>query len=120
MNIEQIREYCLSLPGVTEDMPFGVDTLVFRVMNKIFALVNLDGETRINLKCDPARAIELREEYPSIIPGYHMNKEHWNTLIMDGRLKRELIISLIDHSFKLIAESLPKAKKEELKQKINK
>jgi predicted DNA-binding protein (MmcQ/YjbR family) len=115
MNIEQIREYCLSIPGVTEDMPFGEDTLVFRVGNKIFALINLDGETRINLKCDPSRAIELREEYPSIIPGYHMNKQHWNTLIMDGRLKRELITSLIDHSFELIAGSLPKAKKDELK-----
>jgi predicted DNA-binding protein (MmcQ/YjbR family) len=101
-------------------MPFGEDTLVFRVMNKIFALVNLEGEIRINLKCDPSRAIELRDEYPSIIPGYHMNKQHWNTLIMDGRLKRELITSLIDHSFELIAESLPKAKKDELKRILKK
>ena len=115
MNIEQIREYCLSLHGVTEDMPFGDDTLVFRVMNKIFALVNLSGETSINLKCDPSRAIDLREEHPSIIPGYHMNKQHWNTIIMDGRLKKELITSLIDHSYELVAASLPKAKKEELK-----
>jgi predicted DNA-binding protein (MmcQ/YjbR family) len=115
MNLEQIREYCLSLHAVTEDMPFGDDTLVFRVMNKIFALVNISGETSINLKCDPPRAIELREEYPSIIPGYHMNKQHWNTVYMDGRLKKELVTSLIDHSYELIAESLPKAKKDELK-----
>lgn len=115
MNIEQIREYCLSLPGVTEDMPFGDDTLVFRVMNKIFALVNLEGETRINLKCDPGKAIELREEYPSIIPGYHMNHEHWNTVIMDGSLKREFVNSLIDHSYTLVANSLPKKVKEELR-----
>ncbi len=115
MNIEQIREYCLSLNGVTEDMPFGDDTLVFRVMNKIFALVNLSGETTINLKCDPARAIELREEHHAIIPGYHMNKQHWNTIIMDGSLKKELVTSLIDHSYDLIVASLPKVKKEELK-----
>jgi predicted DNA-binding protein (MmcQ/YjbR family) len=115
MNIEQIREYCLSLNAVTEDMPFGDDTLVFRVMNKIFALVNLDGEISINLKCDPAKAIELREEFPAIIPGWHMNKIHWNTLKMDGSLKHELITSLIRHSYELIVESLPKSKQEELK-----
>ncbi len=114
MNIEQIREYCLSLKGVTEDMPFGDDTLVFRVMNKIFALVNLEGETRINLKCDPGRAIELREEHPAIIPGYHMNKAHWNTVIIDGSLKWDLVTSLIDHSYELIVESLPKVKQEAL------
>ena len=114
MDIEQIRDYCLSLDGVTEDMPFGDDTLVFRVMNKIFALVNLEGETFINLKCDPAKAIELREEYPSILPGYHMNKTHWNSVYMNGGLKYELVTSLIRHSYDLIAESLPKNKKEEL------
>lgn len=115
MNIEQIREYCLALNGATEDMPFGDDTLVFRVMNKIFVLVNLEGEIRVNLKCDPSRAIDLREEHPAIIPGYHMNKLHWNTIIMDGSLKKELITSLIDHSYQLITESLSKAKKVELK-----
>jgi predicted DNA-binding protein (MmcQ/YjbR family) len=115
MNIEQIREYCLSLKGVTEDMPFGNDTLVFRVMNKIFALTNLEGEIWINLKCDPAKAIELREEHSAIIPGYHMNKQHWNTVTMNGSLKKDLVTSLIDHSYELVAESLPKAKKEELK-----
>jgi len=116
MNIEQIREYCLSLKGVTEDMPFGDDTLVFRVMNKIFALINLDGEIRINLKCEPSRAISLREEFSAIIPGYHMDKKHWNTLIMNGILKKDLVTELIDHSYELIVESLPKNKKEEIKQ----
>jgi predicted DNA-binding protein (MmcQ/YjbR family) len=115
MNIESIREHCLSLKGTTEDMPFGDDTLVFRVMDKIFALANLSGQLSVNLKCDPARAIELREEYSSIIPGYHMNKTHWNTLIMDGSLKRELIKGLIEHSYQLIVDSLPGSKKEELK-----
>ncbi len=115
MNSEQIREYCLNLPAVTEDMPFGDDTLVFRIKNKIFALLNLEGEIRLNLKCDPERAIALREEFSAIIPGYHMNKAHWNTLIMNDSLKVELIRSLIDHSYELIIESLPKAVKEELK-----
>ncbi len=111
MNIEDIREHCLLKKGVTEDLPFGDDTLVFRVMNKIFLLTNLEGELRLNLKCDPERAIELREQYPAIIPGYHMNKKHWNTLIMDGSLSMEIVFSLIDHSYALVAESLPKAKK---------
>jgi predicted DNA-binding protein (MmcQ/YjbR family) len=120
MNIEDLREYCLSKKGVTEDLPFGDDTLVFRLMNKIFVLANLEGDLQINLKCDPARAIELREEYPAIIPGYHMNKQHWNTLIMDGSLNRKLVFSLIDHSYDLIFDGLPKGKKEELKTLINK
>ena len=108
MNIEEIREYCLSKRWVTEDFPFGDDTLVFRVNYKIFALTNLEGEIHLNLKCNPERAIELREEFSAIIPGYHMNKKHWNTLIMDGSLKQELILSLIDHSYDLILKNLPK------------
>ncbi len=84
-------------------------------MNKIFLLINLEGELRINLKCEPARAIELREEYPSIIPGYHMNKQHWNTIIMDGSISRKMVQSLIDHSYDLIVKSLPGGKKEELR-----
>jgi predicted DNA-binding protein (MmcQ/YjbR family) len=115
MNIEELREYCLSKKGVTEDIPFGDDTLVFRVMNKIFVLVNLEGEMHINLKCNPARAIELREEYPAIIPGYHMNKQHWNTIIMNGTLKNEIVLQMIDHSYDLISDSLPKVKKTEIK-----
>jgi predicted DNA-binding protein (MmcQ/YjbR family) len=119
MNIEDLREYCLSKKGVTEDLPFGDDTLVFRVMDKIFVLANLEGELQINLKCDPSRAIELREEYPAIIPGYHMNKRHWNTIIMDGSLSRNLVFTFIDYSYDLIVEGLPKGKKEELKTLTN-
>ena len=102
MNIEEIREYCISRPGATEGFPFGDDTLVFKVEGKIFALVNLEGETHLNLKCDPERAIALREEYDSIIPGYHMNKKHWNTIINDNSIPDELIRELIDHSYHLV------------------
>ncbi len=115
MNVEQVREHCLSLKAVTEDMPFGDDTIVFRVYQKIFALVSLSGNNMVNLKCDPARAIELREEYAAIIPGYHMNKAHWNSVHLDGNLKDELIKELVEHSYQLIVLSLPKNKQEELK-----
>ena len=80
MDIESLREYCISKKNATESFPFGDDTLVFKTNGKIFALVNLDGNLSINLKCDPAFAIELRERYPSVTPGYHMNKKHWNTV----------------------------------------
>jgi predicted DNA-binding protein (MmcQ/YjbR family) len=115
MSIEELREYCLSKKGVTEDFPFGEDTLVFRVMNKIFLLTGLEGEIRVNLKCNPVKAVELREQYPAIIPGYHMNKKHWNTIIMDGSLNRDLVLSLVDHSYELVFNSLSKVKKQELK-----
>ena len=84
MNIEILREYCISKKNVTESLPFGDDTLVFKTEGRIFALVNLEGDLSINLKCDPVRAIELRERYLSVIPGYHMNKKHWNTIYADG------------------------------------
>lgn len=102
MNIEEIREYCITRPGSTEGFPFGDDTLVFKIEGKIFALVNLEGETHLNLKCDPERAIALREEYESIIPGYHMNKKHWNTIIIDNSIPDELIRELVDHSYHLV------------------
>lgn len=110
MNIETFREYCLAKKGVTESTPFGPDTLVFKVMNKMFALTGLNSEEfRVNLKCDPDRAIELREEYEHIIPGYHMNKQHWNTVIIsDGNIPEKLQRELIDHSYELIVSSLPK------------
>ena len=111
MNIEEFREYCLSKPGVTEEFPFDEVTLVFKVMGKMFALTNLDGNWGINLKCDPEKAIELREEFEEITPGYHMNKKHWNTVRMDGMLNRSLIRELIDHSYQLIVDKLPKDKK---------
>jgi len=114
MNIETLREYCLSKPGVTESFPFGEDALVFKVLGKMFALMLLNQELTINLKCDPERAIELREKHPAIIPGYHMNKKHWNTLNVDGSLTENQILELIDHSYNLVFESLPKKVRENL------
>ena len=102
MDIESLRDYCISMKGSTESFPFGEDTLVFKVQGKIFALVNLDGDLSINLKCDPALAIELRERYSSVTPGYHMNKKHWNTVLIDGTVPDKEISSWIDHSYELI------------------
>jgi len=110
MNIEEFREYCMAKPGVTEEFPFDEVTLVFKVAGKVFVLTNLDGDWSLNLKCDPERAIELREQYPAIQPGYHMNKVHWNTVMMDGSLSQKLILELIDHSYQLVVAKLPKSK----------
>jgi predicted DNA-binding protein (MmcQ/YjbR family) len=99
MDIESLREYCISKKEVTESFPFGENTLVFKKAGKIFALVNLDEDLSINLKCDPALAIELRERYSSVTPGYHMNKKHWNTVLLDGSVPDKIILSWIDHSF---------------------
>ena len=112
MNIETYREYCLSLNAVTESMPFDNKTLVFKVGNKMFALTGVDDFKSINLKCDPERSTELREEYDAIIPGFHMNKKHWNTLCMDGSLSDNLILELTDHSYDLVRKSLSKKIKE--------
>lgn len=116
MDIESFRKYCLNKPGTEETMPFGPDTLVYKVMGKVFALTSLDEpEFRANLKCDPERAIELREEQPDrIVPGYHMNKKHWNTLYFERGIPNDLAIDLIDHSYQLVANSLPRKLKEEL------
>lgn len=116
MDIETFRDYCLSKKGVAEGLPFGPDSLVLKVKAKIFSIASLDEvPLRVNLKCDPERAIALREEYSeSILPGYHMNKKHWNTLIFDGNLPRSLIFELIDHSYNLIVQSLPKKIQQEL------
>lgn len=111
MDIGTIREYCLKKKGVTEGFPFDEETLVFKVMGKMFALTNLNPPRILNLKCDPERAIELREEYEHITPGYHMNKQHWNTLDLDGTLSTKLIKELIDHSYELIVAGLPKKEK---------
>jgi predicted DNA-binding protein (MmcQ/YjbR family) len=103
MNIETIREYCISKRGATEGFPFGENTLVFKTEGRIFALVNLEGDLSINLKCNPALALELRERYSSVTPGYHMNKKHWNTIILDGSVPDKEILSWIDHSYQLVA-----------------
>ncbi|NOU18508.1 MAG: MmcQ/YjbR family DNA-binding protein [Bacteroidales bacterium] len=114
MNIEELREYCISKKGVTEGFPFDEVTLVFKVGGKMFALTNLDGEPSVNLKCNPEKAVELREQYSAIIPGYHMSKLHWNTVYMDRSLPENLIKELIDLSYDLVLASLPKAKRNEV------
>ncbi|MEZ4721526.1 MAG: MmcQ/YjbR family DNA-binding protein [Flavobacteriales bacterium] len=109
MNIEEFREYCIKKPGVTEELPFGPDTLVFKVMGKMFALCDLNQFDGFNAKCDPERAVQLREQYPDgIKPGYHMSKIHWNTVSTHGCVPRQLMQELIDHSYQLIVSSLSK------------
>jgi predicted DNA-binding protein (MmcQ/YjbR family) len=103
MNIEEIREYCLTKKQVTEGFPFGDTTLVFKVSGKIFALISLD-EVQMNLKCDPDLVIELRERYDFVIPGYHMNKKYWNTILLKGNLPDKLIREWIDLSYNLVAK----------------
>jgi predicted DNA-binding protein (MmcQ/YjbR family) len=113
MNIETLRLYCLEKVGTTEGLPFGNDTLVFKVKGKLFALTSLETAQTVNLKCDPERAIKLREHYPEQIhPGYHMNKKHWNTVSLD--LSEALLRELIDHSYELVVKSLKKADREAL------
>ena len=112
MNVEDIRAYCIAKEGVEEGFPFGESTLVFKVKGKIFLLVGLDDDPlQFNAKCDPERAIELREAYECIIPGYHMNKKHWNTIIIDNTLNRKQLKELIDHSYDLVAGVKAKRKK---------
>ncbi len=111
MDILSFREYCLSKKGVTESFPFDEQTLVFKVMDKMFALTNVDNFVSVNLKCDPEKAVTLREEYEAVTPGYHMNKKHWNTIEMNGTISDDLIISWVDHSYDLVVSGLPKAKK---------
>lgn len=110
MDIETFRNYCLIKKGVTEEMPFGPDTLVFKLMGKIFALAALDEiPLRVNLKCDPEDVISLREQYPDhILPGYHQNKKHWNTLVLDRFLSNSLIFGLTDHSYDMVFKGLTK------------
>lgn len=114
MNIESFRDFCLSKKGVTEEFPFDELTLVFKVMGKMFTLTDVDYFRSINLKCDPEWAIELREKYDAILPGYHMNKKHWNTVEMDGSLSDPFLEELIMHSYQLVVEKLPKTLRSEL------
>lgn len=113
MNIESLRDYCLEKALVTEGFPFGPDTLVFKVGGKVFLLTGLDSHPlSFNVKCDPERAVSLREQYPySVLPGYHMNKKHWNTVIVNGELSEGELRELIDHSYELVFGSLPKSVK---------
>ncbi|MBS1563917.1 MAG: MmcQ/YjbR family DNA-binding protein [Bacteroidetes bacterium] len=107
MNIEELRDYCLSKPGAAEDFPFGPETIVFKVGGKLFLLAGLEEGDRFNAKCDPERAIEWRERYSEVQPGYHMNKKHWNTVYMNGSLSGKQLRELIDHSYDLVFNSLP-------------
>jgi predicted DNA-binding protein (MmcQ/YjbR family) len=108
MDIITFRSYCLEKPGTTEEFPFDEETLVFKVLGKMFALANVDEFVSMNLKCDPDRAVELREKYDGILPGYHMSKKHWNTVMTDGTVPENLLFELIDHSYELVVKGLPK------------
>lgn len=106
--MEELHEYCMRKPGVQEGFPFGEGTIVYKAGEKIFLLASLSEGNRFNAKCDPARAIEWRELYDEVTPGYHMNKKHWNTVHMDGRLPLKLLHEIIDHSYDLVFKSLPR------------
>lgn len=114
MNIEDYREYCIRKAGVTEEFPFDSQTLVFKVMGKMFALTDVDKFIFLNLKCDPERAVELREGNPGIEPGWHMNKTLWNSVSTNGSVSDNLLRELIDHSYDLIVAGLTKKLKAEL------
>jgi predicted DNA-binding protein (MmcQ/YjbR family) len=114
MNLETFREYCLSKKGVTEELPFGPDTLVYKVMGKMFALTGFDFLS-VNLKNFPEKNQELRAEYHAVIPGFHMNKQHWNTVTFDGSIKDALLREWIDESYKIVVSSLTKKMQDELK-----
>ena len=116
MNIEYFRNYCLAKAGVTEETPFDQVTLTFKVMGKIFAITNIDTYESINLKCDPERAVQIREEYHNIVlPGWHMNKKHWNTIKTKAGIPDKKLEEWIDHSYDLVVAKLTKKLKEELK-----
>lgn len=114
MNIEALREYCLNKPGAEESFPFGETTMVFKVGNKIFLLAGLEERKTFNAKSDPDRAVELREMHSEVTPGYHMNKNHWNTVDMEGRLTNKQLQEMIDESYELIFKSLSKKLREEI------
>ena len=116
MNIEQVREYCLKKRGVTEELPFDEDSPVYKVMGKIFLIASLTPPFTINVKCDPEKAVELRERYPAVTPGYHMNKLYWNTIEIERTVKNSLIEEWIDHSYEQVVKGLKKS----LKEKLNK
>ena len=113
MNVESIREYCLSLPGVTEDFPFDETTLAFRVLGRIFAMIDLDDTKWFVLKCEPERALQLREEHAEISAAWHMNKKHWNQIDLYGHLSDELVRTLIRHSYSQVVKKLTRKVRDE-------
>lgn len=115
-SLESVKAYCLAKPGVTATYPFGEGTLVLKVIDKMFALLSEDEKPlRLNLKCDPEDAQALRRQYTAITPGYHMNHEHWNSLILDGSLPAELVWELVDHSYELVTAKLSQASQRKLR-----
>src|SRR5437773_2012991 len=115
MNLEEFRDYCLSKIAASESMPFGEGILVFKVAGKLFALAALDEiPVTVNLKCDPDLALELRDHYEQVRPGYHMNKKHWNTVEIDSGISETELCKMIDHSYDLVVKSLPKAARAKL------
>ena len=116
MNIEELRDYCLLKPGVTEDTPFGPEILVFKVMGKLFLLTSLTFRPfRVNLKMNPELVGEYRDKYVDVQPGYHMNKKHWNTIMLDGSIENKIIFELIDHSYQQVVLKLPLKLRNEIK-----
>ena len=116
MESDAFREYCLTKQGVTEETPFGPDDLVFKVRGKMFALLALNEvPPACNLKCDPDRALELRDRYEQVRPGYHMNKKHWNTVELGSGVPDAEVRKMIDHSYDLVVQSLPKKEREKLR-----
>ncbi|TVQ13998.1 MAG: MmcQ/YjbR family DNA-binding protein [Bacteroidetes bacterium] len=114
MNIEEFRDFCLSMKGTTEDFPFDEQALVFKVMGKMFALTNVDTFESINLKCDPEKALELREQYPGVQPGYHMSKKHWNTILTNGEIPDPLLKQWTRDSYDLVVAGLTKKLRNQL------
>ncbi|MCA0452840.1 MAG: MmcQ/YjbR family DNA-binding protein [Chloroflexi bacterium] len=117
MDVETLKDYALSKPSTTSDFPFDEETLVIRVMGKIFALMSLnDSPSRVNLKCDPVWAEVLRQSYAAITAGYHMNKRHWNTILFDDTVPDDEILEMVDHAYEQVVKGLPKKDRERLKQ----
>ena len=117
VKLDKLKDYFSAKAGAVEEFPFGPETLVYKVGGKIFVLVAIDSDPlRINLKCDPDEAEALRAMYSSVIPGYHMNKRHWNTVILDGSIEEDVVLGMVDVSYDLIVKSLTKAVREELKE----
>jgi predicted DNA-binding protein (MmcQ/YjbR family) len=116
MDIELYRNYCLEKPGVTEEFPFDNRTLVFKVCGKMFSLLDIESFDSVNLKCDPEKAIQLREHYPGVLAGYHMNKKHWNTVNCDGSISDKLILEWTNDSYNLVLNSLPIRIRKEINQ----
>jgi predicted DNA-binding protein (MmcQ/YjbR family) len=113
MRLDEILDHCLKKKGVEESFPFDANTLVLKVFGKMFLLTDIENPASLNLKCDPEKAIELREKYDSVLPGYHMNKQHWNTVMLNGTFSRNELFDWIDHSYDLVFNSLPKKVREQ-------